>query len=311
MRNGLKATAGVAIAALAAIFFLTSQNGTETRSTTHNESTAQVAHNLQPEGSDSALIDAIDNDRSVASGEEATVVAAPRTKVGSERNECVEFDSYALSPDAQVIDEWYLSWGAPPLINNNLGTRPYIALDEAQLTVLASSGDADALQELGKNRIWRAFHNERRMPDYATLWDAGSDEHPFRTNISQDLLEEGRGYLYDAAIKGNVYSFVDISLSFSQEISAARKAGRLTPELEKELSVNAASYAALPEELIDGLFRGFVSTTIDDESKPDAENLRKEIVDQYKVDRIESGLAALPEIRSPPQLQSIPKFCRH
>ncbi len=222
-----------------------------------------------------------------------TAVPSPSVKPISQlvKSECVSFERFVQSPEAYKLDEWFLSWGAPPIANTALLSRPYEHYGVEVLESLAGGGDSVALHELGLDLVWAALSQVNALPNYTTLWDLGDEEHPYTSTIDSEKLRQGRDDLFQSAVMGRTYSLVEIGLSYSHERIIRERNGTATADELQELRISAYGYGKSLEMLIQELGPAFYQSSIPVDAKEEAENLVKLVTGEVLAERRKIDLA--------------------
>jgi len=208
---------------------------------------------------------------------------------------CLSIAELATSPEAHTLDVWFASWGAPPMVNEELLDRPYSHYSVSQLEALADLKDVHAMHELGLDLIWAAIYGAERLPNYKTLWDSTGTGKQYLDPLDAASLSIGRQHLYEAALHGRIYALIEIALSYTLERQARLTHGTLSDTEDLELQTKAFAFGEAAEQLVDGLHETFYQATVPIEIRDAAIEYRQAILEKFHRDR-HADAANLPRV---------------
>lgn len=164
--------------------------------------------------------------------------------------------------------------------------RRYRKLPQRRLTALADAGDAEALLQVGLNKIWNATRSAggTRPLNWADIWSAE------RKTPDWVLFDEGVAMVERAAALGLDMSYLTLSQEMSFLFRYFSKIGG-DPDLLLDLRARAYAYGELPETLYPELHDNFYESRVFDETRRRAEQSLRDILSRREQLRTENSLA--------------------
>ncbi len=192
--------------------------------------------------------------------------------------DCFLIDKLLIGPEGYAIDQWFASWGAPPVFGSADALAAYANYDEETLSRMAKSGTRGALHSLGLQSAWRALTSFEGPISGMTVWDIGSAKIPFSTSISGDELASARMTLEQAAFAGNSYALIDIAVTYVKEMQGLEYNGQILLSDRGEFLALAFAYGEAVEELVPELDESFFTVSLPPEYAETAIQMRSAIV---------------------------------
>jgi len=192
---------------------------------------------------------------------------------------CYTIDEFIESGIGENVQDWFASWGAPRtnILSMEQEVHPYSNYEQSALESMVALRDSDAAYALGMNLVSQALTGEKVSPQISA---AVNDNLPvtYLAQIDKEKLERGREILFDSAVYGNIYAFVDLAFSYSSEREALKAAGViLSEEQNKKFELETNKFGSIPNILIPDLDKNFFQGPDIGNSKATQEILKNQI----------------------------------
>jgi hypothetical protein len=172
---------------------------------------------------------------------------------------CYTFDEFVDTGIGENVQNWFASFGVPRSNTLTLEqeVHPYSNYEESALERMIESNDPDAAYVLGMNLVSQALTGEKISPQIS---GAVNDNLPlnYLPQIDKEKLKQGREILFESAVYGNIYAFVELALSYSSELKALELAGVILSEQQKrDFTLEINKFGSIPNILIPELDKNF------------------------------------------------------
>ena len=233
-------------------------------------------------------------------------------KSTDEKQSCISINDFIGSENWQLWQGFYQKWGFPyesidPEGNPYIERHAYQDYKISTLKIMAKNYDPQAYYVLGLKLIWIGLGGEGEIPFQPG--DTFLEKLPSGTVIEPQTLEEGRTYLKQAGIAGHMYSYIDLAMSYSYELTIKQRRNNLTEEERQTLLKSIYQFGHFPAHIIPELGKNLFNSEVPEEYKGREEEVLNQFKSVHLAKREEKGYGELEITPAPKRLELV--FCEY